>query len=152
MPAVRSTLTTTVSADQVWQAILASDQFPSYMTVVRNVTILASDGQTRRTSWEVLLRGSVLQWVEQEQIDAPARRLEFNQVSGDMAYMVGWWQVSEVDGATTVELHVDFDIGIPLLADMLNPLAERALRENAKIMLNRLESRAGVLGAGSGVR
>lgn len=44
-------------------------------------------------------------------------------------------------GGSTVSLHVDFDIGIPLLAQMLNPVAADALRENAAQMLAALERR-----------
>jgi hypothetical protein len=40
-----------------------------------------------------------------------------------------------------VTLNVDFDIGIPLLADMLNPVASAALRENSQQMLAALEQR-----------
>ena len=43
-----------------------------------------------------------------------------------------------------MSLHVDFDIGIPLLSDLLNPVASDALRENAAQMLRALERRLGV--------
>ena len=40
---------------------------------------------------------------------------------------------------THVRLTVMFEIGIPLLADMLNPVAQRALRENCTDMLRGIE-------------
>lgn len=48
---------------------------------------------------------------------------------------------AEPSGGSTVSLHVDFDIGIPLLAEMLNPVAADALRESAAQMLAALEQR-----------
>ena len=47
--------------------------------------------------------------------------------------------VETLDRGSLVTLHVDFDIGIPLLADMLNPIARTALEDNAVLMLRALE-------------
>jgi hypothetical protein len=39
-------------------------------------------------------------------------------------------------------LSVRFDIGIPMLSEMINPVAERAIKENSRLMLASLSSEA----------
>lgn len=128
----------------VWSAVVDISSYPSYMENVRSVTIHeATTAEGRRSSWSVLLKGSVLEWVEDEVVDHDQMVVTFHQVDGDLEHLAGHWAVVEVaDGTARVVLVVDFEIGIPLLADMLNPVAERALRENSKRMLREIEARA----------
>jgi ribosome-associated toxin RatA of RatAB toxin-antitoxin module len=111
---------------------------------VRSVAVEATTPEgVRRSSWSVLLKGSVLEWVEDEVIDHERRTVDFHQVDGDLERFSGSWVVAAADGdVSLVRLTVDFEIGIPLLADMLNPVAVRALRENSERMLSEIELRA----------
>lgn len=147
MPTVISKRTTTEPAQRVWEALLDCEAFPSYMDEVVDVTIVEQDGDHRVSRWSVLLKGSELQWEETETIDHTRRRIEFEQTEGDLAYFTGHWEVSEDGAQTTVELHVEFDIGIPLMADMLNPVAARALEDNSQQILAQLGNRAKAAGA-----
>ncbi|MEV7013779.1 SRPBCC family protein [Streptosporangium sp. NPDC051022] len=142
MPTVTTSHTSTEPAQRIWEVLLDCEEFPSYMDEVVDVTILDRSGSNRTSRWAVLLKGSELEWVERDTVDHERRRIEFEQIEGDLAYFDGYWQVTD-DGAgqTTIELHVEFDIGIPLMADMLNPVAARALEENSKAILNRLSNR-----------
>jgi ribosome-associated toxin RatA of RatAB toxin-antitoxin module len=143
MPTVDVSLSIGVPAQEAWSTVIDVESYPECMDVVRSVEILADlGGNRRRTGWSVLLRGSVLEWVEQEYLDHDAMVITFEQQSGDLEQFSGGWSVrpAAVDRCE-VTLHVEFDIGIPLLADMLNPVAEGALRDSAKAMLLGLEHR-----------
>jgi ribosome-associated toxin RatA of RatAB toxin-antitoxin module len=143
MPAVEVRLTMGVSAAAAWRAVPAVEDYPAFMDSVRDVRIEEELGDgTRLTHWSVLLKGSVLEWTERETVLEESRRLEFEQVEGDLDLVKGVWSVTETDGGCTVRLEVDFDIGIPLLAEMLNPVAARALHENSAQMLRAIERRA----------
>jgi uncharacterized membrane protein len=143
MPVVTTIVCSKAERATVWRELLDSESFPQYMEHVQAVRI--EDGATdfrRISDWSVLLKGSELQWRELELIDHDKCRIDFEQVEGDLAYFTGYWHVRDAeDGATEVELYVSFDIGIPLLADMLNPVAARALEENSRHMLQRLDER-----------
>ncbi|HEY0484911.1 MAG TPA: SRPBCC family protein [Mycobacteriales bacterium] len=142
MPTVTTDSTSTLPADRVWDAVLDLSAFASQLDDVRRIDVLSRDGDVRVTSWSVLLKGSVLEWVERETVDHAARRLVFEQLEGDLAHLEGYWQVTgERGGGTVVRLHVDFDLGVPLLEDMLNPVAARALEDNARSMLSQLHDR-----------
>ncbi len=141
MPTVEVGVQLAVSPDMAWDTIIDVESYPRRMHNVQSVRLLPESGEGfRRAAWSVLLRGSVLRWVEREYLDAPARVVRFEQESGDLDLFSGYWSVQpHGSGGSDVRLHVDFDIGIPLLADMLNPIAKTALTDNAVLMLQALE-------------
>ncbi len=143
MPVVSTRHSSAADAAEVWAAVLDCESFPTYMPEVREVVLLSQDGNQRLGRWSVLLKGSHLEWEESETIDHERMRIDFHQTEGDLAYFTGHWQVSRDGADTVVELHVEFDIGIPLMAEMLNPVAARALEDNSRAILESLSQRAG---------
>ncbi|MGW8378042.1 SRPBCC family protein [Streptomyces sp. ODS28] len=143
MPTVTTSHTTQEDPAKVWEVLLDNESYPGYMAEVQDITVLRRDGDVRVSKWQVLLKGSELEWEEEEFIDHGRRRIDFRQIDGDLAYFTGHWQVSVDERGTTVELHVEFDIGIPMMSDLLNPVAARALEDNSRAMLAHLGDRAG---------
>ncbi|MEU6483698.1 SRPBCC family protein [Streptomyces sp. NPDC046887] len=143
MPLVQVEIPIAAPPEASWRAVVDVESYPGCMDSVRSVTVVEQSGADERTTaWSVFLKGSQLEWVEAERLDHTARRFDFHQVSGDLAHFVGHWGVRpSEDGGSLVSLTVEFDIGIPLLAEMLNPVAATALRENAEQMLHALEQR-----------
>ncbi|ARZ72340.1 SRPBCC family protein [Streptomyces sp. HU2014] len=143
MPHVEVKLPIKAPAADAWKAVTRLEDYAAYMENVESVTVLGETAAGTRTSeWSVLLKGSVLEWVEEDELDEDKRVMTFTQVSGDLDEFKGYWQVEDRgDGTAVVVFSVDFEIGIPLLADMLNPVATRALRENSEHMLSAIERR-----------
>ncbi|MEU6172285.1 SRPBCC family protein [Streptantibioticus parmotrematis] len=143
MPRVDVELSIAAPVDEAWAAVVDVRSYPDCMDNVESVDLVdQADDRHRTTSWSVRLKGSVLRWTEAEVIDPDARRFDFRQVAGDLGEFTGHWAVaSGPAGGSTVSLHVDFDIGIPLLAEMLDGVAADALRENAAQMLTALDRR-----------
>ena len=143
MPIVSLDLEIRAGLDRAWAAVLDIERYPAVMSSVRWTKIIAADPPAfRHTAWSIVLKGSILEWEEHEHIDRDARTISFEQVSGDMDVFTGSWSLTEVDGGTRVQLVIEFEIGIPLLADMLNPVAERSLRDNCRDMLMGVEREA----------
>lgn len=130
-----------VPLQAVWDLMVDIESFPAFMESVQDVRIDSRDGDVRQSSWSVVLKGSILQWTEIERVDHRAHRIEFHQVDGDLSVFEGSWSTSREAGMTVVRLECEFEVGIPLLADMLNPVAVRALRANQEQMLDALEGR-----------
>ncbi|MER7484503.1 SRPBCC family protein [Streptomyces sp. NPDC126497] len=143
MPHVEVNLPIKAPAAEAWTAVTRLEDYAAYMENVESVTVIGETDTGARTSeWSVLLKGSVLEWVEADTLDHDARVMSFDQVSGDLDVFNGYWRVEDTgDGTSVVTFVVDFEIGIPLLADMLNPVATKALRENAEHMLHAIERR-----------
>jgi ribosome-associated toxin RatA of RatAB toxin-antitoxin module len=151
MPQIEVRLTIHAPLEEVWSAVKDVQTYPTYMRNVQEVTVLPDgDGETgedgaRMSAWRVWLKGSVLEWIEREVIDEVDHTVAFEQVEGDLDVFTGHWRVEEaMPGEVEVELIVSFEIGIPLLADMLNPVAATALRDNSEEMLREIERRVGV--------
>lgn len=142
MPRVDVSVAMLAPAHEVWIAVSDVLSYPRFMDNVNHVNLVEElpDGSTL-TSWSVVLKGSNLEWTERDVADHQNRRLEFAQTDGDLEQFEGVWSVTEPgDGTVVVRLECDFDIGIPLLADMLNPVAARALTENSEAMLRQIEA------------
>jgi ribosome-associated toxin RatA of RatAB toxin-antitoxin module len=142
MPNVDVDVVIRAPADVVWSTINDLASYPKFMANVQSVEVTSEDGADRVSKWSVLLKGSLLEWTEREHVDVERLRITFDQVDGDLNVFQGFWAVEAVSPETTsVVLSVEFEIGIPLLADMLNPVAGRALRENSEHMLREIEQR-----------
>lgn len=125
----------------VWDLILDVKRYPILTEHVLFVEYIDhidhADGTTESVvDWEVELEGAVLRWVERRRHDPDKLRLTFEQVVGDLDRLSGYLQVTdEGDGITSVTLEVDFEIGIPLLRDVLDPFVAEAIRRNSAKML-----------------
>lgn len=146
MPHVEVHLPISAPAAVAWEAVSRLEDYATYMRNVESVAVLGeTEDGTRTSAWSVLLKGSVLELVEEDELDHERRVMTFTQVSGDLDEFTGYWRVdAEGDRASVVVMSVDFEIGIPLLADMLNPVAARALQENCEHMLRAIEQRVTV--------
>jgi ribosome-associated toxin RatA of RatAB toxin-antitoxin module len=152
MPTVTLDVQIQADVDRVWAAVVDIERYPEVMDCVRWVKVVEFDQPTSRHSgWSIILKGSILQWEERETIDHDRKVMSFVQLSGDMETFVGSWTVTELEpGLTGVVLVMEFEIGIPLLADMLNPVAVRSLRGNCQDMLNGVEREAMAAAAAEG--
>ncbi len=141
MPVVELDIEIRAPAARVWDAVVDVERYPESMENVRSVELRAVESrELRRTAWSVILKGSILQWEEEEHLDHDQRVIRFHQVKGDMEVFTGEWVLEERGSAlTNVRLQITFEIGIPLLADMLNPVAQRSLQENCADMLRGVE-------------
>ncbi|MDQ3470453.1 MAG: hypothetical protein M3487_11910 [Actinomycetota bacterium] len=82
-------------------------------------------------------------WTEEDQLDRTAGTITFSQVDGDFEEFAGSWSVRPRDEGAEVSFHAEFDLGITSLRSIIEPIAERSLRENVELIL------LGVLGEGT---
>lgn len=141
MPLVEVVERVKSAPDVVWALVRDVERYPGLMPSVRRIERLAhelaADGtSTSVVGWEVEIEDSVLMWVEREHADPAARRVTFEQQSGDLDRFRGHWQVTAVGPEVTeISLLIDFEIGMPMLREVLDPFATDAIRRNATEML-----------------
>ena len=124
----------TAAAADVWAHVKDIERYPAYTERVQRVVVTGEDGDVRDADWEVLLRGSLLRWSERAWISDERMSMRFTQTAGDLSYLSGEWSVT-AGPPVRARLVIEFEIGIPLLARMLTPVATEALEENARLML-----------------
>ena len=144
MPQVDLELDIRAAADRVWDAIVDVERYPVSMRSVRWVRVLERpSADVQRSAWSIDLKGSILEWREEDHYDREGLTVRFHQLSGDLELFDGTWVLTRLEPELTrVTFSVSFEIGIPLLADMLNPVARRSLHENCTEMLQGVEREA----------
>ncbi|MEU0684231.1 type II toxin-antitoxin system RatA family toxin [Streptomyces albogriseolus] len=113
--------------------------YPKYTDAVREVNVTDAGGDTLDSDWSVNFRNGILCWSERDRIDADNLSIDFTQTDGDFDTFDGSWKVySHPDGAVTVRFTATFDLGMPSLAAIINPIACQALAEAISLILRGL--------------
>lgn len=104
--------------------------YPAHSDAVRSVTITEVTGDVTLSRWEVAFRNGILRWTEQDTFDRAALRIDFAQLEGDVDEFAGSWVCEGDGGGARVTFNARIDLGIPTLAEVLEPIATRALLDN----------------------
>ena len=126
-----------VCPGDVFAAVTDVERFPSLCDDVREVHVAVVDG-VRQSKWRVKFRGGILEWTERDAPDYDACTMSFRQVEGDFKEFDGEWRVQPSGSGSTVDFTVRFDLGIPALRTVLEPLAAKSLRTNLSAVLRGL--------------
>ena len=92
--------------------------------------------------WKTLVEEAPIEWTEDDRFDDAALRIDYQLIEGDLDKFEGAWTFENRDGRTHVVLGVDFDFGVPTLAELIGPTLERKVRENSEMMLAALKRQA----------
>lgn len=131
-----------VDPDLVWKIACDLLEFPRVMSNVVSVEDVSNQQNLSETSWVVLFNGNEMSWIEANKFDHQAKRYTFSQIEGDLADWRGSFELEESESALLARYDVFFDLGIPALADTLEPLGEVAVRANCEQMLRAMEAQA----------
>ncbi|HEX6358725.1 type II toxin-antitoxin system RatA family toxin [Actinophytocola sp.] len=132
MPTVNLVLTATeVDAAECYQRLSDFARYPELTDAVRSVEVdpPGPDGAVH-SRWTVLFRNGLLRWTESDTLDPVARTITFRQLTGDFETFEGQWSVHERETGCDIAFDAHFDLGIPSLAAILDPVAESTLRAN----------------------
>lgn len=125
------------SVKEAYDILCDFKRYPEYSREVRNVVIESHNGEHYST-WETTFRGGVLRWKERDTFDPETNTIGFLQTEGDIEHFTGWWKIDGENGGSKVRFWAEFDMGIPSLSAIIDPIAEMALRENIIAILQGL--------------
>jgi ribosome-associated toxin RatA of RatAB toxin-antitoxin module len=110
--------------------------YPDLAPVVRSVVVHDISEVEETSDWEVYFRNGILRWTESDRFDPQALTITFTQLDGDFESFDGRWRVSPEGDEVRVGFQAEFDFGIPSLAGILEPVAERVIKETiARVVL-----------------
>ncbi|MGW1865888.1 type II toxin-antitoxin system RatA family toxin [Streptomyces mauvecolor] len=122
------------SAITAFETVQRFDLYPQHSPVVRNVKV-----QGDRSDWDVYFRNGILRWTESDEPDPDQLVIKFRQLDGDFDSFHGVWRiVPQSGGGCLVDFRATFDFGIPSLAGILEPVAERVIKDTIGTVLSRL--------------
>ncbi|MFF0435539.1 type II toxin-antitoxin system RatA family toxin [Streptomyces sp. NPDC004327] len=128
-----------VTAQDAYARIGDFARYPALVDTVRRVSVRPDTGDGVLTSdWEVDFRNGVLAWEEVDVFDDTALTISFRQTRGDFDTFDGRWLVAPDASGCRVEFSAEFDFGLPTLANIVDPVAERVLRQTIGHILHAL--------------
>jgi ribosome-associated toxin RatA of RatAB toxin-antitoxin module len=139
MPLVVSSVNVRGDPDEIYAMVKQIEEFPRYMPDVHEVTIVERCNGRTVSDWVTSVDGTEFLWREEEFIDDLDRRIRYRLIEGDLEKFEGSWTITPDPTGTRVELTVDFDFGIPNLADLIGPILELRVRENSEMMLEAIK-------------
>ncbi len=142
MPFVETAIVVDAPARNVYELAKDQERFPDFMPDVETVTILERNGARIVSSWKTLVEEAPIEWIEEDIFDDVALRVDYRLLEGDLDTFEGSWTFEERDGATYVTLGVEYDFGVPTLAELIGPTLHRKVQENSEMMLAALKREA----------
>ena len=127
-----------VSAAAAFRTLADFSRYPEQTEAVRSVSVTQSDATTTVSQWEVNFRSGILRWTEQDTFDVERCRIDFCQIAGDVDTFEGAWVCADEPTGCVIEFEARLDMGIPSLADALEPIAVRTLVENTVVIVRGL--------------
>jgi ribosome-associated toxin RatA of RatAB toxin-antitoxin module len=142
MPYVESTIEIVAPARAVYELAKEQDRFPEFMPDVETVTVLERHPEYIVTRWKTLVEDAPIEWTEEDRFDDAAVRIDYKLIDGDLDTFEGAWTFVETNGRTLVTLGVEYDFGVPTLAELIGPTLAKKVRENSEMMLAALKREA----------
>lgn len=124
-----------IDSDTVFDTLADFRHYAELVEVVRSVEMDRPGDATARSSWVVEFRNGLLRWTEEDWFRRDELRLDFNQIEGDFDEFYGGWVLQPEPGGVRAALIVDFDFGVPSLASIVEPVAERVLSDVTRQIL-----------------
>jgi coenzyme Q-binding protein COQ10 len=135
-------ITIDAPAREVYELAKEQERFPDFMPDVETVTVLERHADYIVTRWKTLVEDAPIEWTEEDRFDDAAPRIDYKLIEGDLDTFEGAWTFDERANGTFVKLTVEYDFGVPTLAELIGPTLAKKVRENCEMMLAALKSEA----------
>ncbi|HEX4721324.1 MAG TPA: SRPBCC family protein [Pseudonocardiaceae bacterium] len=117
-------------AGTVFENVVRFSRYPELSPHVQSTEVTETrPSPTGASSWELLFRSGLLSWSETERFLKDQLRIEFTQTEGDFDSFDGFWTLVQDGADTALHFECDFDFGIESLQGILDPIAERVIKE-----------------------
>jgi ribosome-associated toxin RatA of RatAB toxin-antitoxin module len=130
------------SAGDVYATLADFERYPELSDAVRSVAVTELSENRTVSRWEVSFRAGLLRWTEEDTFDPGALSITFRQLEGDIALFDGSWTCLTAVTGSEIVFSARLDMGIPSLADALEPIAARTLIDNIVSIVNGLTGSA----------
>jgi len=118
-------------AAEIYPILCDFSTYASCVDAVRTISVEQLDGRFT-SNWEVDFHGGIMRWKEEDIFLREQHAIQFRQLEGDVDHFSGEWRITNQDGGCRIEFRADFDLGVAGLSEVLDPIADAALRENVR--------------------
>jgi coenzyme Q-binding protein COQ10 len=142
MPSVEVSIVVDAPARRVYELAKDQERFPEFMPDVESVKIVERTADRIVSRWKTLVEEAPIEWTEEDVFDDDGLSVRYKLLEGDLDKFEGIWRFVDGDGRTNVTLVVDYDFGVPTLAELIGPTLHKKVKENAEMMLAGLKREA----------
>nr|WP_241778114.1 SRPBCC family protein [Streptomyces sp. CT34] len=121
---------------KVFDSLSDFASFPRHSEVVHSVTLEHGSDHDRISAWEVAFAGGILKWRERDRLDEARLRIDFELIDGDLFALAGGWSIVPIPEGSAVRFGARFDLGVPGMADLLEPVADQAMTDTVTKLLH----------------
>ena len=145
---------TGTNQNQALDTLTDYPRYPQYTDTIQHVQILPNkpdqpdqpdepgrpggpDGPLR-SRWALAVHGGLMHCTLSTRINRHTAVITFEQEEGDLDVLRGQWHLSPTQNGIHIALQAQFDVGIPVIADILEPIACHMLTKNIESILRGL--------------
>jgi len=139
------------SAHEVYATLADFERYPELSDAVQSVAVTRVSENLTVSRWDVTFRAGLLRWTEEDTFDPSALSITFRQLEGDIALFDGTWQCTDAAPGSEIVFSARLDMGIPSLADALEPIAVRTMTDNIVAIVRGLVGRAELVASDAAV-
>jgi ribosome-associated toxin RatA of RatAB toxin-antitoxin module len=126
------------TAAEIFPVISDFERYQNQCDAVRSVIFTEKSTDRSVSKWEVNFRQGIMRWTELDVFDLDTFSIRFEQIEGDAKHFSGAWLLSDSKAGCVIRFVASFDMGVPSISDIIEPIAERALQENIESILRGL--------------
>jgi coenzyme Q-binding protein COQ10 len=142
MPYIETSTVVAAPARVVYELAKDQERFPQFMPDVETVKVLERFPDRVISRWKTLVEEAPIEWTEEDRFNDDALQIDYKLLEGDLDKFEGSWTFLERDGVTHVKLGVEYDFGVPTLAELIGPTLQKKVQENSEMMLAALKAEA----------
>jgi ribosome-associated toxin RatA of RatAB toxin-antitoxin module len=104
-------------------------RWPDASDAVRSVTVETQPDGSEISEWEVTFRQGLMRWSERDWLDPERLEAAFDLIEGDPLMFRGTWRARPDGTACELTFDAEFDLGMPSLGHVLDPIAVEAVED-----------------------
>ena len=141
MPYIESTIDVHGDPAEAYGIAKKMEEYPKFMENLDYVKVVETGTGYTVTDWMAKLEGKKFKWQEKDIFDDANLTITYKQTAGDLKKFEGQWSFVQQGNITRITLTVDFEMGIPVLAALINPIAKKAIKGNCDGMLQAIKKK-----------
>jgi Polyketide cyclase / dehydrase and lipid transport len=103
--------------------------WPAASETIRSVEVQEDGEGSSISTWEVVFRGGLMKWSERDRLDLDGLEHSFELIEGDPHGFAGTWRAEPTERGCLLTMDALFDLGMPSLSHVLDPIAVEALED-----------------------
>lgn len=141
MPYIECTIDVHGDPAEAYAIAKKMEEYPKFMENLEHVIVVERGAGYTITDWLAKVDGRDFKWQEKDQFDDVNLTITYKQTAGDLKKFEGQWSFVRQGDITRITLTVDFEMGIPVLASLLNPILKKKVKSNSDAMLEAIKKK-----------